>query len=249
MESLDMENTSITDIPTQFFQLEKLDKLSINDKFLPFINKNIKYLKNIDTINLSESKYNKESNRIKKLNLMFRTENWIDEKDRLDNGCIALSKCSIEKDTSNIKTDYEKDNDIEKYNKKLLKIAFEITNDKPFKALDLFNDINNENTKVFNLKEKELNSSKDITSVLPHEMLDLSVNIICSIANININKALELLDIVIDVDYFKLDALNRMDKKFDNNMIRDSISRIKSKITEYDPKYFNKSIIKKDCGK
>ena len=249
LESLDMENTAINDIPIQLLQLEKLEKLSVDDKFLPFINKNINHLKNIDTINLSESKYNNKSKIIKELNLMFRTESWIDEKDRLDNGCISLTKCSIEKDTSNIKTDYEKDNDIEKYNNKLLEIAFEITNDKPYKALDLFNDINNENTKVFNTKEKDLNSSKDIAVVLPGEMIDLSVEIICSIANTNINKALDLLDIVIDVDYFKLDALNRMDKKFNNSMITDSILRIKSKIIKYDPEYFNESTIKKDYGK
>ena len=95
LESIDLENTQIADI-SSILKLPQLTKISCNDTFLPLLLKDIENFKEIDSINLSESKYKKDNEVFKNINLKQETKTWIEEKDRRDNGCILLSKCSIQ---------------------------------------------------------------------------------------------------------------------------------------------------------
>lgn len=92
LSSLDIENTKIFSIPIESLQLTRL---CINDELLPFIAQNIQYL-DVDTINLSSSHLKHSLKIVKDLNFKTDTENWMEEKDKKDNGCIKLSKYNEE---------------------------------------------------------------------------------------------------------------------------------------------------------
>ncbi|RXJ78732.1 hypothetical protein CRV03_01505 [Arcobacter sp. F155] len=89
------------------------------------------------------------------------------------------------------------------YNKKqmkyhiyyILEVGISISENYPFKALDILNFINN-TYKVF--------------GELPHETLDLSVDIVFSIAkNKSIEEALNYLNII-EIDYYKIKVLDKL---------------------------------------
>ena len=90
LESLDIENTHITDISINILKKITFNKLCINDDLLLFIIKNIAYL-NVDTINLSASKYEASSQIIQDLNFKIDHESWVEDKDKKNNGCVQLS--------------------------------------------------------------------------------------------------------------------------------------------------------------
>jgi len=57
-------------------------------------------LKNIDTINLTDSKYNKTDEIFKELNIKFDDTLWIKDKEDKGHGCIVLFKTTIKLDNS-----------------------------------------------------------------------------------------------------------------------------------------------------
>ena len=97
LDSLEIENTKITNIPIDLLQHKNLSKLSINDDLLEFFIKNMKYL-NVDTINLTASDFQESSEIVKKLDFKIDRESWIEDRDKLDNGCVVLSKYKDEED-------------------------------------------------------------------------------------------------------------------------------------------------------
>ena len=102
----------------------------------------------------------------------------------------------------------------------LIEIGLSIVDKYPLKAL-----------RVFHL----INDTYERAGVLPHEILELSVEIVCRVSDDNIKKALELVDII-DVEDFKIEALQRIKNKIDDSLllrkIKDIIIQMKRKNNE-----------------
>lgn len=92
--------------------------------------------------------------------------------------------------------------------------AISILKESPYEALDIYN---------------ELNTFHDIFASMPFEIIDLSVKIVVKISEDDILKALDLIDII-DVDDFKIDALNRILK---NTNDEKTIIKIKDLVFKY----------------
>ncbi len=98
LKILAIENTKIKAIPIELLKLPKLEELCFDDRFLSFISKNIKLLSNINTLNILYSNFELTSKEIdyfvnkRKLGFTINKEKWMEDKDKLDNGCIRLSK-------------------------------------------------------------------------------------------------------------------------------------------------------------
>lgn len=95
---------------------------------------------------------------------------------------------------NNIELDYEIYEEVERYVECILEVGLSIVDVFPLKALEILNSIN---------------EAYPILGHLPHETIDLSVDIVCNIAKQDIAKSLEYLDIV-EVDYYKLEALEKI---------------------------------------
>lgn len=94
LKDLIIENTLIDENSLEYLHLENLEKISFDDRLLPWFIKNFHRLKNIDTINLIHSEYSEFDDEISTLGLDIDTDSWMDEKDSLGNGCIILSNKS-----------------------------------------------------------------------------------------------------------------------------------------------------------
>ena len=106
---------------------------------------------------------------------------------------------------------YKLNNCSYEYIYRIIEIAFSIVNNYPYKALDLFNILH------------------DIDEdCLPNEVLDLSVDIVNSIAQTDVNKALDLF-YIIEIECFKLQVLNNMLTKTNEKIV---ISKINQMIIE-----------------
>ncbi len=182
LNSLYLHNTKLHAISDDIFQLKNLSKLTFDDKHLPFIAKNIHLLPNINTINLRESNYTEISEIIQNLGLKFDIKKWIEKEHKLDNGSIMLSKEN--------KDDY----DVEKHVKDLLDYALEIVASNPYKALELF---------------YEADSLCKQERVFPNEMIDLSMEIVLNIADLEIEQAIKLLDII-NIKYFRIETIDKL---------------------------------------
>lgn len=103
----------------------------------------------------------------------------------------------------------------EEYLEIMLEIGLSIVKNYPSKALVALNHINKEYEKV---------------GSLPHGTIELSVEIVCTIANSDIEQALEFIRII-EVDYFRLEALEKILTKTDTTLyigkVQDAISKVK----------------------
>lgn len=92
LESLDIENTLIEKLPVEFLKLENLSAISFDEQHFEFIIQNKYLMKNVNTINLAHSSFNKEDDFIKSLNIQYCEDSkWIDDKDLTYKKCIKLS--------------------------------------------------------------------------------------------------------------------------------------------------------------
>ena len=83
--------------------------------------------------------------------------------------------------------------------------ASNILNDNPYEALEIYMD---------------LNDFHDILGSMPHDIIDLSVNIAVKIAENDILKAFEIIE-TIDIDDFKIEAYNKiLEKTNDKSIIK-----------------------------
>ena len=104
----------------------------------------------------------------------------------------------------------------QEYTEILAEVGLSIVEKHPLKAL-----------KVFHL----INDTYERAGVLPQEILELSVEIVCRIADDDIEKALELVDII-DVDYYKIDTLKRIIGKTDDTLLLNRMKVIMSTIKD-----------------
>tara|TARA_B100001063_G_scaffold247084_1_gene290061 strand:- start:3439 stop:4443 length:1005 start_codon:yes stop_codon:yes gene_type:complete len=120
-----------------------------------------------------------------------------------------------------IELDYEITENHNTYVEDILEVAISIVEYFPFKSLDILDNIN---------------ETYPIVGSLPAETLDLSVNIVYSIAKKEgIKKALEYLSII-EVDHFKLDALEKLvlisSTKDISDLLMNMIKKLESNIKE-----------------
>lgn len=118
---------------------------------------------------------------------------------------------------------YEINEMLECYVKIILEVAISIVEFFPYKSLDIL---------------KSINETYAILKSIPSETLDLSVEIIYNIAKDDLEKALELLDDVIEIDYFKYDTLIKIDNIYNSIDVKNRIIEVKNRILEYDKEYF-----------
>lgn len=90
LTSLDIENTLIDENSLELLNLEQLEKITFDDRLLPFFLKNMDRLMKIDMINLIHSEYTEEDDLIKGLQLNTGYDAWMEEKDYLGHGCVML---------------------------------------------------------------------------------------------------------------------------------------------------------------
>lgn len=110
--------------------------------------------------------------------------------------------------------DYEETDDHETFAQNLLEVGLSIVDVFPNKALEC---------------HKYVNDIYEIVDCLPGEIIDLSVEIVCSIAKEDIKKALERMDII-DEDGYKLDALDRIQEFAQSKEMLDAINDMRSKV-------------------
>ena len=87
---LDIENTLIDENSLKYIILENIEKISFDDRLLPYFIENFHRLKNIDTINLSHSEYKTDNPIISSLGLNVENKDWMEDKDYEGHGCIVL---------------------------------------------------------------------------------------------------------------------------------------------------------------
>lgn len=90
LKELDIENTLIDVDSLRFINLENIEKISFDDRLLPYLIQNFHLLKKIDTINLTQSEYEINNPIFNSLQFNIEHENWMEDKDYKGHGCIVL---------------------------------------------------------------------------------------------------------------------------------------------------------------
>lgn len=114
---------------------------------------------------------------------------------------------------------YELHGMIECYVNILLEVGISIVEFFPYKSLQIL---------------KSINETYEILGSTPIETLDLSVDIVCVIAKDDLEKALELFDETIEVDYYKYYALKKIDDMYNLENIKKKIDEVSNIIMKYD---------------
>lgn len=96
LKDLDIENTLINETSLEYIDFSKIEKISFDDRLLPYFIENFHRLNNIDTINLIHSKYKESDDEIKSLGLNYDHSQWMEDVDYKGHGCIVLSKKELE---------------------------------------------------------------------------------------------------------------------------------------------------------
>ncbi|WP_121628744.1 leucine-rich repeat domain-containing protein [Poseidonibacter antarcticus] len=91
LERLEFENNHIKKIDFHILKLSKLNHIAFDDELLEPILENKDSVLNVNTINLSESKLNKDSEFIKNLSFEIQDTQWVEKEDKRENGCVFLS--------------------------------------------------------------------------------------------------------------------------------------------------------------
>lgn len=139
---------------------------------------------------------------------------FLDKKHKLGYEAFIYAVKDDEKEISDIinfiEIDYEITECDEEYVECILEVAISIVDTFPYKSLNILNNIN---------------ETYSIVGSVPSKTLDLSVNIVCSIAKKDMKKSLEYLDII-EVDYFKLEALEKLVLISQSKEIKDILNKM-----------------------
>lgn len=96
LKELDIENTLIDESSLSHLNLENIERISFDDKLLPYFIEHFDKLKNINSINLSHSEFKIDNPIFSSVTLKMDTENWMEEKDYKGHGCIVLKMIPID---------------------------------------------------------------------------------------------------------------------------------------------------------
>ena len=252
---------NVKEIPSEIFHLPNLKKVNIIiDSSFQIKDQDLKVLINngcenirINTLErnmqcLNTIKDNRLLNYLEKYNLYITSKNFgiskddlyqiskeiafrdkefseymvtfLEKKHKLGYEAFIYAKTNNEEELNDIinfmEMEYEMIQAHKDYVNCMLEIAISIVEIFPFKALDILEDIN---------------ETYSILGSLPVETLDLSVDIVCSIAKNDIEESLKYLDII-EVDVFKVDALEKLSLLSKSNNITKLLSKMALDITE-----------------
>lgn len=115
--------------------------------------------------------------------------------------------------------DFYISDDPEDHREYLLEIGLSIAENYPYKALELYYIIDN---------------TYEVVGNAPERIEDLAQEIVLEIANSNIDKALKLLDNIVEDDYYKIEVLEKIYSKLNNKQVLSRLLEVKEKIKEYD---------------
>lgn len=200
ISALYLHNTNIEIIPEDICQLKNLTTLTFDDKHLPTIVKYLLSFPNINSINLTCSNHDETSQLIHNLGLKLDTQEWLNKEYKKANGVIKIfqeSKFSTEDDIE-CKIEY----------------GLSVVNNEPEEALRMYYEV----MKLYEENDREY--------ALPAEIIDLSIDIILNIAKIDIQKAINLLNII-EVEEFRIETIEKLIEKTDDEKCKRVLEEIK----------------------
>lgn len=183
ISNLLLHNTNIQVIPEDICQFKNLITLTFDDKHLATVVKYLSYFPNIDSINLTHSKYDETSPLIQNLGLKICTKEWLSKEQKKDNGVIKIFRQS----TFMVEDDLQG----------MVEYGLSVVNKEPEEALRMYHEA------------MELYEENNRKYPLPAEIIDLSIEIVLNIAKVDIPHAINLLDII-EVEDFKLETIDKL---------------------------------------
>jgi hypothetical protein len=183
ISNLFLHNTSIEFISEDICQLKNLITLTFDDKHLPTIVKYLSSFPNIDSINLTHSTHDETSLLIQNLGLRIVSENWLSKEQKKDTGVVKI----FEKSTFTVEDDMEG----------MVEYGLSVVKNEPEEGLRMYHEA------------MDLYEENDRRYPLPVEIIDLSIEIVLNTAKKDIQKAINLLDIV-EVEEFRVEAIDKL---------------------------------------
>lgn len=96
LEILRIENNNISDVSVKILQLPKLIHFCIDDNLLAFVSTNKDHLQNMNMLNLMDSHITKYPAIVEIFDYFLDVDEWMEERDRRENGCVIISKAKGE---------------------------------------------------------------------------------------------------------------------------------------------------------
>lgn len=183
ISNLLLHNTNIQNIPEDICQLKNLTTLTFDDKHLPTVVKYLSYFSNINSINLTHSNYDETSPLIQNLNLKYDKKEWLNKEHKKSNGVIRISQEST----------LTPEDDMES----MVEYGLSVVNNEPEEALRMYHEV------------MDLYEENNRKYPLPAETIDLSIAIVLNIAKIDIQQAINLLEII-EVEEFRVETIDNL---------------------------------------
>ena len=183
ISNLLLHNTNIQVIPEDICQLKNLITLTFDDKHLSTVVKYLSYFPNINSINLTHSNYDETSPLIQNLNLKYDKKEWLNKEHKKSNGVIKIFQ----------ETTLTPEDDMEG----MVEYGLSVVTNEPEEALRMYHE-------AISLYE-----GNDRKYPLPVEIIDLSIAIVLNIAKVDIQQAINMLDII-EVEDFKLETIDKL---------------------------------------
>lgn len=183
ISNLFLHNTNIEFISEDICQLKNLITLTFDDKHLPTIDEYLPSFSNIDSINLTHSTYDETSPLIQNLGLKIVSGNWLSKEQKKDNGVIKIFKQST----------FTVEDDIQG----MVEYGLSVVDKEPEEGLRMYHE-------AMNLYEEN-----DRKYPLPAEIIDLSIEIVLNTAKVDMQQAINLLDII-EVEEFRIETIDKL---------------------------------------
>ncbi|PRM94293.1 hypothetical protein CJ673_07290 [Aliarcobacter cryaerophilus] len=183
ISNLLLHNTNIQVIPENICQLKNLITLTFDDKHLSTVVKYLSYFPNINSINLTHGNYDETSPLVQNLGLKQDTQEWLNKEHKKSNGVIKIFQESR----------FTPEDDMEG----MIEYALSVVNNEPEEALRIY------------YEAMELYEENNRKYPLPAEIIDLSIAIVLNIAKIDIQQAINLLEII-EVEEFRVETIDKI---------------------------------------
>lgn len=200
ISNLLLHNTNIQNIPEDICQLKNLTALTFDDKHLPTVVKYLSSFPNINSINLTHSNYDETSPLIQNLNLKYDKKEWLNKEHKKSNGVIKIFQ----------ETTLTPEDDMEG----MVEYGLSVVNNEPEEALRIY------------YEAMELYEENNRKYPLPAETIDLSIEIVLNTAKVDIQQAINMLDII-EVEDFKLETIDKLIEKMDDEYYKVILTDIK----------------------
>lgn len=200
ISNLLLHNTNIQVIPEDICQLKNLTTFTFDDKHLATVVKYLSYFPNINSINLTHSNYDETSPLIQNINLKYDKKEWLNKKHKKSNGVIKIfqeSKVTPEDDMEG-----------------MVEYGLSVVTNEPEEALRIY------------YEAMELYEENNRKYPLPVEIIDLSIAIVLNIAKVDIQQAINLLDII-EVEEFRIETIDNLIEKTDDEKYKIVLEKMK----------------------